>query len=104
MQTDYDSPSGTAMKALRQKMRETPEGKLLIRYGFEPYDTETSARRVAEKAAVEIEVLRAACEQAQTFIRASRHRFPKSIRHSDKFALEQTCAALGSALHTISPK
>ncbi len=35
-------------------MRQTPAGKLLVRYGFEPYDTETSARRVAERAAEDV--------------------------------------------------
>jgi hypothetical protein len=36
------------------EMRLTDWGNLLFRYGFEPYDTESSARRVAEKAASEI--------------------------------------------------
>lgn len=39
---------------LKEEMRETPAGKLLVRYGFEPYDTESNARRVAERAAVDI--------------------------------------------------
>jgi hypothetical protein len=42
---------------VRQEMRETPEGRLLVKYGFEPYDTESSARRVAEKAAADIALL-----------------------------------------------
>lgn len=42
---------------LIQEMRETSEGKLLVRYGFEPYNTESSARRVAEKAAEDISQL-----------------------------------------------
>lgn len=42
---------------LRQQMRETPAGKLLVRYGFEPYDTESSARRVADKAVVDMAAL-----------------------------------------------
>lgn len=41
----------------RREARETPAGRLLVRYGFEPYDTESSARRVAERAAEEIEGL-----------------------------------------------
>ncbi len=45
---------------LRAKMRQTPAGKLLVRYGFEPYDTESSARRIAEKAADEIDALKCA--------------------------------------------
>jgi hypothetical protein len=43
---------------LRQEMRETPAGALLVKYGFEPYDTESSARRVAEQAADELAILR----------------------------------------------
>lgn len=33
---------------LAWNMRQTPEGQLLVRAGFEPYDTESSARRLAE--------------------------------------------------------
>ncbi len=39
---------------MRLQMHQTPAGKLLVRYGFEPYDTESAARRVAEKAAWDI--------------------------------------------------
>lgn len=34
---------------LKKELRETEWGKLLVRYGFEPYYTESSARTVAEK-------------------------------------------------------
>lgn len=34
--------------------RETPEGELILRAGFEPYHTETSGRRIAEHAVKEI--------------------------------------------------
>jgi len=47
---------------LRKEMRQTPEGKLLLRYGFEPYETESCARRVAEKATLDIADLVAALE------------------------------------------
>lgn len=47
---------------LRHEARETPAGKLLIRYGFEPWDMESSARRVAKKAAAEIAELTEALE------------------------------------------
>lgn len=46
-------------KELREAARHTPEGQLLVRYGFEPWDTESAARRVAEKAAAEIAQLQA---------------------------------------------
>ncbi len=39
---------------LKQQMRETPGGQLLVRAGFEPYDTESAARRVADHAAEEL--------------------------------------------------
>lgn len=39
-------------------MRRTRSGRLLVRYGYEPYDTESAARRVAEKAADEIHLLK----------------------------------------------
>ena len=48
---------------IRKEMRETPAGQLLARMGCDYYDTESSARRVAEHAAEEIagllEVLKA---------------------------------------------
>lgn len=34
-----------------------PWGQLLVRYGFLPYDTESSARRVAESATKDIQLL-----------------------------------------------
>lgn len=43
-------------------------GRLLMRYGFEPYDTESSARRVAELAADEIDVLRNELHQFRLLI------------------------------------
>lgn len=46
-------------KELREAARHTPEGQLLVRYGFEPWGTESAARRVAEKAAAEIAQLQA---------------------------------------------
>lgn len=39
---------------VKQSLRNTPMGQLLLKYGFEPYDTESSARTVAERAAEEI--------------------------------------------------
>lgn len=36
------------------RLRNTDMGRLLVRYGYEPYNTESAARRVAEKAAAEL--------------------------------------------------
>ncbi len=47
----------------REAMRQTPAGKLLVRYGFEPYNIESCTRLVAEKAAEEIEALKAAAQE-----------------------------------------
>jgi hypothetical protein len=44
-------------RKVRLDMRKTQSGKLLLRCGFDPFDTESSARRVAEKAAREISKL-----------------------------------------------
>lgn len=41
----------------RLALQNTPMGRLLVRAGFEPWNTESSARRVAEHAAEEIEEL-----------------------------------------------
>lgn len=48
---------------VREEMRATPAGRLLVRCGFEPYDTESSARRVAERAAMDREEIVAAVEK-----------------------------------------
>lgn len=50
------NPTDETMTAeeFRASMRTTPEGRLLVRAGFEPYDTESAARRVAEHAVGDI--------------------------------------------------
>lgn len=40
-----------------------------------------------------------ACKRAQELIRAARQYFPKSIRNSDTFNLENTNATIGKAIH-----
>lgn len=57
-------PYEQTVQNLKLTLRETPAGKLLLRYGFEPIDTESAARRVAEKAVEEIERLTAALKAA----------------------------------------
>jgi hypothetical protein len=42
---------------VKQQYASEPWGKLLIKYGFEPYDTESSARSVARKAVEDITFL-----------------------------------------------
>lgn len=44
-------------EAFKQRQRAEPWGALLVRYGYDPYETESSARRVAEKAAEDISTL-----------------------------------------------
>lgn len=51
-------------KMIRTEMRETPAGQLLSRMGLDYYDTESTARRVAEHAAEELETLREAAKAA----------------------------------------
>lgn len=41
-------------------MRQTPGGRLLVRYGLEPYNTESQARRVAERAAIDFDAIETA--------------------------------------------
>jgi len=47
----------------KKSLRETDWGKLLVRCGFEPYNTESLARRVAEKAAEELKALQTELEE-----------------------------------------
>ena len=55
----------------KQEMRKTAVGKLLVRYGFEPYDTESSARRVAEKASAEILELKQEVKRLKAALKTS---------------------------------
>jgi hypothetical protein len=48
---------------LKERYAKEPWGKLLIEMGMEPYDTESSARRVAEYAAQRIATLEAQKEE-----------------------------------------
>ncbi len=68
MLPNHTSEISAAEYAQRYQMRATPEGKLLLRAGFEPYDTETSARRVAEHAVKELAEWRAALERAMPWL------------------------------------
>ncbi len=45
------------------------------------------------------EAMLEALKEAEKIIRVARQYFPKSTRNSDKFSLENTCAAIGSAIH-----
>ena len=54
---------------------------------------EANARLIAAAPA-----LLEALEYANELLTANRHRFPKSIQHRDRFALENTIAAFGKAI------
>jgi hypothetical protein len=45
-----------------------------------------------------------ALEASASLIKTARCYFPKSMRNSDKFKLELTCATVGSALHRVKGK
>lgn len=45
-----------------------------------------------------VDALLKACEAALDLIETARQYFPKSIKNSDKFKLENTCAAIGTAI------
>lgn len=71
--------------------RETP-GNWLIR-------TFTGTiRSVPESAIAALPDVLAALELADKLIRVARQHFPKSIKNSDRFQLENTCAAIRAAL------
>ena len=42
--------------------------------------------------------LLAALRECNIFMKIARQHFPKSIKDADRFALEQTCAAIGTAI------
>jgi hypothetical protein len=46
-----------SLPQLQKEMRQTSAGRLLVRAGFEPWDTESSARRVAKVAGAFGEIL-----------------------------------------------
>ena len=45
-----------------------------------------------------------ALKEAQKVISLAREYFPKSVRHADKFSLENTCATIGSAIAQAEQK
>ena len=40
-----------------------------------------------------------ACKMAMELIKIARKRFPKSIKHDDKYVLESVCATIGNAIN-----
>lgn len=67
--TDAQFAEQWGEKALevRNRQREEPWGKLLVKYGYEPYDTESAARHVATMAADEIAALQAEVAKLRGF-------------------------------------
>lgn len=61
-------------------------------------DNEANAAFIC-RAVNSYDTLVAALRDAEQLISVARRYFPGSIRNSDKFNLENTCAAIGSALH-----
>jgi len=57
-----------------------------------------TAEDTAKLLAASTEMLEALKYAAELILIARRH-FPKSIRNSDKFQLENTCAAIGNAIY-----
>jgi len=54
---------------LNEQFKREPWGALLVRYGYEPVNTESSARQVARLAAAEIETLNAEIKKLKWKIR-----------------------------------
>lgn len=61
------------------------------------YEEDDAERRISILAA-ERDILRNALEASAKLVQTARQRFPKSMRNSDKFQLEQTCAHINAAL------
>lgn len=68
---------------LRKRYAKEPWGKLLIEMGMEPYDTESSARRVAGYAAERIQKLEAEKEALWQRLMYVESYSPKKIKHPD---------------------
>lgn len=54
---------------VRKMMNESPAGKFLANMGMEYYNTESAARRVAEKAVEEIEKLKTQLEEQRSLVK-----------------------------------
>ena len=93
-------------KELREAARHTPEGQLLVRYGFEPWDTESAARRVAEKAAAEIARLQAKIDNITAQGIHSCHpdcQRPLCVLRRERDAAREASRELGKALERVLP-
>ncbi len=68
--------------------------------------TTDKAREASEikRLKAERDELLAACELAAKLIPTARQYFPKSIKNSDRFDLENTCATIGSAIYNAKAK
>lgn len=93
-----------AREAVQARKAGVWDHPLLVRFGALSPDTEADAEAildcVTESAAPACVI--EALNEAQKLIRSSRHRFPKSIRHSDTFRLNVTAAAINTALAAVS--
>jgi len=91
---------------LRLKMRETPEGQFLGSTGLDYYDTESSARRVAEKAVSRIAEIES---QFTEIVTAARALLTRAIAGLDQSATDdglrngQVIARMRAALENVAP-
>lgn len=79
-------------------------GKLLVRYGFEPYDTESAARRVAEKAAADLEEMKKALRGLFEQFEVYRAGWLGDGVWRDRIGLPDDMAAARAALKIIPAK
>ncbi len=67
--------------------------------GWSGYEEgQANARRIVQCVNSHDDLLEA-CIYAKKLIEIARQYFPKSIRNTDKFQLENTCAAIGKAIY-----
>lgn len=102
MQTTKHTPGPWLLTAGR--MLETSSGRFYLSYhteqrtGRAEFQNFTELDANARLIAVAPEMLEA-LQQAAKLIETARPRFPKSVKHPDRFQLESACAAINNALH-----
>ena len=93
-------------QAVRERLNNTDGGKLLIAFGFTPYDTETAARTVATMAAELMAEHRTLIEQeiARIKVLVSRYetmQFDNTLTEAEEKSMDNLNARMGGLMRAL---
>jgi hypothetical protein len=98
-----DHEIGLEMTRVLKLRRKRDNGRIETTHGDKtPCGLARTLRALDKDAEAARAGMLAALREAAEFMTLARQHFPKSLRNSDKFKLETTCAAIGSAIHNAT--